>query len=374
MDLFLDTVRRFVLREVRPQARALEAADEYPHALVERMAELGLFGMGVPTEHGGLGLDYETYARIFEELSRGWMSLAGVLGTHGIVAYIVREFGSDQQRQRWLPRLASGALRGGLALTEPQSGSDAANVLTRARPLGAGWVLDGRKQFITNTHEGNVFCVLARTSDERTHGLSAFIVEKSAATQGRIIEGPPLKKLGYKGLKTSELVFDECPVDGDAIVGGAPGHGFHQVMSGLEVGRINVAARAVGVARAAYEDAFAFAKGRVTFGKPIVEHQAIAHKLADMATQIEAARHLYLAAARQKDAGARADVEAAMAKLFASEMCTRVTLDAIQIHGGYGYTCDFDVERYYRDAPLFTVGEGTNEILRTLIARRLVGS
>ncbi|MDB4968451.1 MAG: acyl-CoA dehydrogenase [Myxococcales bacterium] len=372
MDLLIETVRRFVDREVRPTARALEHADQYPHALVERMAELGLFGMGVPAEFDGLGLDYETYARIFEELSRGWMSLAGVLGTHGIVCYVIREFGTDAQKRRWLPPLAQARLRGGLALTEPQGGSDVANLQARAHKDGDGWILDGEKQFITNTHEGNVFVVVARTGAAGAGGLSAFVVEKDRVAAGTLIEGKPLGKLGYKGVKTSSLTFDGCRVDGDALVGGEVGHGFQQIMSGLEVGRINVAARAVGVARAALEDSLAYAQERVTFGRPIVEHQAIAHKLADMATHIEAARHLYLGAARKKDAGERADLEAAMAKLFASEMCARATLDAIEIHGGYGYTDEFDVERYYRDAPLFCVGEGTNEILRTVIARRLV--
>jgi alkylation response protein AidB-like acyl-CoA dehydrogenase len=372
MDLLIETVRRFVDREVRPTARALEHADQYPHALVERMAEMGLFGMGVPTEYDGLGLDYVSYARVFEELSRGWMSLAGVLGTHGIVAYVVREFGSDEQKRRWLPSLASGTLRGGLALTEPQGGSDVANLQTRARKDGDRWLLDGAKQFITNTHEGNVFLVVARSGGAGAGGLSAFVVEKSRVDGGTFIEGKPLGKLGYKGLKTSSLTFEACRVDGDALVGGVEGRGFAQVMSGLEVGRINVAARAVGVARAAFEDSLAYAEERVTFGRPIVEHQAIAHKLADMATGIEAARGLYLAAARKKDAGERCDLEAAMAKLFASEMCARATLDGIEIHGGYGYTDEFDVERYYRDAPLFCVGEGTNEILRTMIAKRLV--
>lgn len=378
MDLLIDTVKRFVDREVRPTARALEHADEYPHALVARMIELGLFGLGVPADFDGLGLDYETYARIFEELSRGWMSLAGVIGTHGIVCYVVREFGTDAQKRRWLPSLAAARLRGGLALTEPQGGSDVANLQTRARRDGDDWILDGHKQFITNTHEGNAFLVVARTGGAGASGLSAFVVEKERVAAGTIpnslIEGKPLKKLGYKGVKTSSLTLDGCRVDGDALVGGVEGRGFAQVMSGLEVGRINVAARAVGVARAALEDSLAYAQERQTFGRAIVEHQAIAHKLADMATGVAAARELYLAAARKKDAGERADLEAAMAKLFASEMCARATLDAIEIHGGYGYTDELDVERYYRDAPLFCVGEGTNEILRTVIARRLVQS
>jgi alkylation response protein AidB-like acyl-CoA dehydrogenase len=368
----LETVRRFVDREVRPQARALEHRDEYPTVLVERMRELGLFGLGVPVEHGGLGVDTVTYARVFEELSRGWMSLAGVLGTHGILCYLVEKFGTDEQKRVLLPRLASAALRGGLALTEPQGGSDVASLRTRARLDGDGWVLSGEKQFITNTHEGNAFAVVARTGGDGAAGLSIFVVEKSAVAPGSLVEGAPLKKLGYRGLKTSSLTLDECRVPSDALLGGVAGRGFAQVMSGLELGRINVAARAVGVARAAFEDSLAYARERRTFGRPIVEHQAIAHKLADMATEIEAARCLYLAAAQKKDRGERADLEAAMAKLFASTMCTRATLEGIQIHGGYGYTDDFDVERYYRDAPLMTVGEGTNEVLRTVIARALV--
>jgi alkylation response protein AidB-like acyl-CoA dehydrogenase len=317
-------------------------------------------------------VDYVTYARVFEELSRGWMSLAGVIGTHGIVCYLARNFGTDEQQRRWLPRLAAGELRGALALTEPEGGSDVANLRTSARLDGEQYVLSGAKQFITNTHEGNAFAVVARTGGPGAAGLSAFLVEKSAVTPDTLIEGQPLKKLGYKGLKTSPLTFDECRVSKDALIGGVEGQGFSQVMSGLEVGRINVAARAVGVARAALEDSLAYAKTRVTFGKPIVEHQAIAHKLADMATDIEAARWLYLAAAAKKDRGQRCDVEAGMAKLFASTICTRATLEGIQIHGGYGYTDEYDVERYYRDAPLFTVGEGTNEILRTVIAKGLV--
>jgi alkylation response protein AidB-like acyl-CoA dehydrogenase len=362
----IDTVRRFVDREVRPAARALEHADEYPTALVEKMRELGLFGLGVPSELGGLGVDYVTYARVFEELARGWMSLAGVIGTHGILCYLIRSYGTAAQKENYLPRLASGELRGALALTEPEGGSDVASLRTTARKNGDHHLLKGSKQFITNTHEGNAFAVLARTGGAGASGLSAFVVEKPA--EG-LIEGKPLKKLGYKGLKTSPLTFEDCP---GKLIGDQEGAGFAQVMSGLEVGRINVAARAVGVARAALEDSLAYAKERKTFGKPIVEHQAIAHKLADMATDIEAARWLYVAAAHKKDRGQRCDVEAGMAKLFASSMCIRATFEGIQIHGGYGYTDEYDVERYYRDAPLFTVGEGTNEILRTVIARGLV--
>jgi alkylation response protein AidB-like acyl-CoA dehydrogenase len=336
------------------------------------MRELGLFGLGVAPEFGGLGVDYVTYARVFEELSRGWMSLAGVIGTHGILCFLVGSFGTGAQKQSYLPRLAAGELRGALALTEPEGGSDVAHLRTTARRDGDDYVLNGAKQFITNTHEGNAFAVLARTGGDGAGGLSAFVVEKSRVTPGTLIEGQPLKKLGYKGLKTSPLTFDDCRVAADSLIGGVEGRGFAQVMSGLEVGRINVAARAVGVARAALEDSLAYAKTRVTFGKPIVEHQAIAHKLADMATEIEAARWLYLAAAHKKDRGERCDVEAGMAKLFASTVCTRATFEGIQIHGGYGYTDEYDVERYYRDAPLFTVGEGTNEILRTVIAKGLV--
>jgi alkylation response protein AidB-like acyl-CoA dehydrogenase len=367
----IQAVRRFVDDKVRPQARALEHADTYPTALVEEMRALGLFGMGVGEAFGGLGLDTVTYAGVFEELARGWMSLAGVLGTHGIACHLIERFGTEDQRAALLPRLAAGELRGGLALTEPEGGSDVANLRTRARRAGEGWILDGQKQFITNTHAGSLFAVLARSGGPGAAGLSLFLVEKSAATAGRLVEGAPLKKLGYRGVVTSSLTFDACPVAADRLLGGEEGEGFRQAMSGLELGRINVAARAVGVARAAFEDALRYAEERVTFGRPIVEHQAIAHKLADMATEIEAARQLYRAAAAKKDRGERCDLEAAMAKLFASTMCTRATLEAIHVHGGYGYTEDFDVERYYRDAPLMTVGEGTNEILRDVIARGL---
>jgi alkylation response protein AidB-like acyl-CoA dehydrogenase len=372
-NLIIETVRRFVDREVKPVARRLEHEDAYPTQLVARMRELGLFGMGVPVEHGGLALDTVTYARVFEELSRGWMSLAGVLGTHGIVCWLTREFGTDEQKGALLPGLATGDLRGALALTEPEGGSDVASLRTRAVRDGDDWVLDGAKQFITNTHEaGNVFASVARTGGAGAGGLSCFLVEKSRCTPETLIEGAPLKKLGYKGLKTSALTFEGCRVPHARLLGGEPGQGFAQVMAGLELGRINVAARAVGVARAALEDSLEYAKTRVTFGKPIVEHQAIAHKLADIATDVEAARLLYLHAAAKKDRGERCDLEAAMAKLFASSMCTRATFEGIQIHGGYGYTDEHDVERYYRDAPLFTVGEGTNEILRSVIAKQLV--
>jgi alkylation response protein AidB-like acyl-CoA dehydrogenase len=370
--LIVDTVRRFVDREVKPAVRELEHRDEYPTTLVERMRELGLFGMGVPSEHGGLGLDTVTYARVFEELSRGWMSLAGVLGTHGIVCWLMREFGTDEQQRALLPGLASGELRGALALTEPEGGSDVANLRTRAVRDGNDWLITGGKQFITNTHAGNVFATAARTGGAGAGGISMFLVEKSRCAPGTFAEGAPLKKLGYKGVKTSAVSYDGCRVPHDRLLGGAEGAGFSQVMAGLELGRINVAARAVGVARAALEDSLAYAKTRVTFGKPIVEHQAIAHKLADMATDIEAGRLLYLSAAAKKDRGERCDLEAAMAKLFASTMCVRASFEGVQIHGGYGYTDEYDVERYYRDAPLFTVGEGTNEILRTVIAKQLV--
>jgi alkylation response protein AidB-like acyl-CoA dehydrogenase len=369
----VETVRRFVDKEVRPTARRLEHTDAYPTALVERMRELGLFGLGVAPEHGGLGVDLVTYARVFEELARGWMSLAGVIGTHGIVCYLVGRFGTEAQQRALLPALATGRLRAGLAITEPEGGSDVASLRTRARVSDGGedWILDGSKQFITNTHEGNLFAVVARTGGPGVGGLSVFLVDKGHVPAGSLIEGAPLKKLGYKGLRTSSLTLEGCRVGADALLGGVADRGFAQVASGLELGRINVAARAVGVARAALEDSLAYAKTRVTFGKPIVEHQAIAHKLADMATEIEAARWLYLAAAWKKERGERCDVEAAMAKVFASTMCTRVTLEGIHVHGGYGYTDEYDVERYYRDAPLMTVGEGTNEILRTLIAKGL---
>ena len=366
-------VRDFVKREVEPIAQRYDNEDIYPQELIEPMREMGLFGITIPEEYGGLGLDYTTFAIIFEELSRGWMSVSGIIGTHHVLAHIVSNYGTGDQRSNYLPRLASGELRGGLALTEPEAGSDVQAGRTTATKDGEEYVINGTKMFITNAEYGNAFAVLTKTDPDaqpRYRGMSCFVVEKP---NPGIRVGQHLDKLGYRGLDSSELIFDDCRVGSEALVGGVEGQGFKQVMAGLETGRINVAARAVGVATAAFNAAIRYAQQREAFGKPIAQHQAIQIKLAEMATKIQAARLLTYDAAAKKDAGQeRVDLEVGMAKLFASEVCGEVAMEAMRIHGGYGYIKDFDVERYYRDAPLMIIGEGTNEIQQLLIARRLL--
>ena len=365
-------VRDFVKREVEPIAQRYDNEDIYPQELIEPMREMGLFGITIPEEHGGLGLDHTTFATIFEELSRGWMSVSGIIGTHHVLAHIVTNFGTDYQKAEYLPRLASGELRGGLALTEPDAGSDVQNAKTTAVKDGEEYVINGTKMFITNAEHGNVFAVLTKTDPDaqpRHRGMSCFVVEKP---NPGIRVGQHLDKLGYRGLDSSELIFDDCRVGEETLVGGVEGQGFKHVMSGLEGGRINVAARAVGVATAAFDAAIRYAQQREAFGQPIAQHQAIQIKLANMATKIQAARLLTYDAAAKKDAGERVDLEVGMAKLFASEVCGEVSMEAMRIHGGYGYIKDFDVERFYRDAPLMIIGEGTNEIQQLLIARRLL--
>ena len=366
-------VRDFVKREVEPIAQQYDNEDIYPQELIEPMREMGLFGITIPEEYGGLGLDHTTFAIIFEELSRGWMSVSGIIGTHHVLAHIVSNYGTGDQRSNYLPRLASGELRGGLALTEPEAGSDVQAGRTTATKDGEEYVINGTKMFITNAEYGNAFAVLTKTDPEaepRHRGMSCFVVEKP---NPGVRVGQHLDKLGYRGLDSSELIFDDCRVGSEALVGGVEGQGFKQVMAGLETGRINVAARAVGVATAAFNAAIRYAQQREAFGKPIAQHQAIQIKLAEMATKIQAARLLTYDAAAKKDAGQeRVDLEVGMAKLFASEVCGEVAMEAMRIHGGYGYIKDFDVERYYRDAPLMIIGEGTNEIQQLLIARRLL--
>ena len=366
-------VRDFVRREVEPIAQRYDNEDIYPQELIEPMREMGLFGITIPEEYGGLGLDHTTFAIIFEELSRGWMSVSGIIGTHHVMAHIVSNFGTGDQRADYLPRLASGELRAGLALTEPEAGSDVQAGSTTATKEGEEYVINGTKMFITNAEYGNAFAVLTKTdpdAEPRYRGMSCFVVEKP---NPGVRVGQHLDKLGYRGIDSSELIFDDCRVGSEALVGGAEGQGFKQVMAGLETGRINVAARAVGVATAAFNAAIRYAQQREAFGKPIAQHQAIQIKLAEMATKIQAARLLTYDAAAKKDAGQeRVDLEVGMAKLFASEVCGEVAMEAMRIHGGYGYIKDFDVERYYRDAPLMIIGEGTNEIQQLLIARRLL--
>ena len=339
-------VRDFVRREVEPIAQEYDNEDIYPQQLIEPMREMGLFGITIPEEYGGLGLDHTTFATIFEELSRGWMSVSGIIGTHHVLAHIVTNFGTDYQKEDYLPRLASGELRGGLALTEPDAGSDVQSGKTTARKDGEEYVINGTKMFITNAEYGNVFAVMTKTDPDaqpRHRGMSCFIVEKP---NPGIRVGQHLDKLGYRGLDSSELIFDNCRVGSETLVGGVEGQGFKQVMAGLETGRINVAARAVGVATAAFDAAIKYAQQREAFGKPISQHQAIQIKLAEMATKIQAARLLTYDAAAKKDAGQeRVDLEVGMAKLFASEVCGEVAMEAMRIHGGYGYIKDFNVER-----------------------------
>ena len=368
----IEAVHRFVERDVIPVASELEHGDEYPHALVATMRELGLFGATIPVEHGGLGLSFVSYARLMAELSRGWMSLAGVINSHLIMAYIITHHGTDEQRKRFLPAMAAGEKRGGLALTEPHAGSDVQSIRTSAVRHGDNYVIKGSKMFITNARHGTMLAVAAKTDPKAKPayaGISMFAVEKNE-------RGPTvsrnIKKLGYKGIDTCEVLFEELEVPANNLIGGQEGQGFKQVMSALEVGRINVAARAVGVAQASFESAIRYAQQRTTFGKPICEHQAVQLILADMGTRLEAARLMVQSAAEKKDAGERCDVEAGMAKLFASEACVKMSLDAMRVLGGYGYTAEFPVERFYRDAPLMMIGEGTNEIQALVIARGLL--
>jgi len=369
----VNMVRDFVRREVQPIADRYDNEDIYPHELVEPMREMGLFGITIPEEYGGMGLDYTTFAMIFEELSKGWMSVSGIIGTHHVLSHVVANGGTEEQKQRFLPRMASGEIRGGLGLTEPDAGSDVQGIRTTAVKEGEEYVLNGSKMFITNAENGTAFAVLAKTdtaAEPAYRGISCFVVEKPSTG---FSVGRHLDKLGYRGIESCELVFEDCRVGSDNLVGEVEGQGFRQVMSALETGRINVAARAVGVAEAALDAAVRYAQQRKTFGVPIAEHQAIQLMLADMATKVQAARLLTYDAAAKKDAGQeRIDLEAGMAKLYASEICQQVALDAMRIHGGYGFIKDYPVERYYRDAPLMIIGEGTNEIQKLVIARRLL--
>jgi alkylation response protein AidB-like acyl-CoA dehydrogenase len=371
-QLIVDEVRRFVDREVIPVAHDLEQSDSYPSDLVEKLKKLGIFSATIPEAYGGLGLNFATYARVIEELSRGWMSLAGVVNTHILVAYMIQAYGTGDQSQRFLPAMAEGEKRGALCLSEANAGSDVQAITMTARRDGNDYVLNGSKLWVTNGARAAIFAVLARTdtgAQPPHRGMSLFLVEKGVPG---LSVGRTFEKLGYKGVETAELVFDAVRVPAANLLGGREGEGFKHAMSGLEVGRINVAARAVGVAQAAFHDSIKYAQQRHTFGKPIAEHQAIQIKLADMATKIEAARLLMQNAAAKKDSGERCDLEAGMAKLFATEMCQEVTLEAMRIHGGFGYTKEFNVERYYRDAPFMLVGEGTSEIQKLVIARQLL--
>jgi len=370
-DEMIATVRRFVERDVLPVASDLEHADEYPEALVATMRELGLFGVTIPEEYGGLGLDLPTYCGVIEELSAGWMSLSGVLNTHVMVANLLKLNGTEEQRRQWLPRLAAGEIRGALSLSEPDAGTDTSALTCKAARDGDEYVITGTKTWVTNGQRAGLVALAARTDE----GITCFMVEKEpGASFGGITVSRNIGKLGYKGIETVEMAYDGHRVPAACVLGGAGGlgHGQHFILAALEVGRINIAARSVGVARAAFEAAIRYAQQRQTFGKPIAQHQAIQLKLADMATKLEAARLLTQHAAERKERGERCDVEAGMAKLFASESAFEIATDAMRIHGGVGYTTELPIERYYRDAPLMIIGEGTNEIQRLVIARGLL--
>jgi alkylation response protein AidB-like acyl-CoA dehydrogenase len=367
----VEVVREFVDREVKPVVRELEHSNTYPEALIEQMKRLGIFGLAIPEPYGEVHVSTPCYALVTEELARGWMSLAGAMGGHTVVAKLLFTFGTEQQRRKYLPRMATGDLRATMALTEPRGGSDLAHLTTSAARDGDDWVINGAKTWITNARRSDLIALLCRTDPTATPahtGISILLVDKGPG----LTIGKDLPKLGYKGVESCELSLDNCRVPADAVLGGNPGHGFAQMMKGLEVGRIQVAARATGVAKAAFDDALSYAQQRESLGKPIWQHQSVGNLLADMGTKYSAAHQLLLHAARTLDSGRRCDLEAGMAKLFASEAAMEIALDAIRVHGGYGYSTEFDVERYFRDAPLMIVGEGTNEIQRNVIARQLV--
>ena len=370
--LILDSLERFLERDVRPHVREFEDPDIYPQAMVDAMAEMGLFGITIPGDYGGLGLSCLTYARITETVSRTWMSLSGVFSSHLIMAEAIRRFGTEAQRDKWLPKFATGELRGGISLTEPDAGTDLQAITTRAVRDGDTYVVNGAKMWATNSHYGDILAVLVKTDPEaepRHTGISLLLIEQG--TPG-FPQPKKLRKLGYRGVDTGEPVFENCIVPAENLIGEVEGQGFKQIMAGLELGRINVAARGVGVAQAALDEAVRYSQERHTFGKPICQHQAIQLKLADMATRVEAARLLTYRAASAYDTGERSDMEAGMAKLFATEAAVENSLESMRIHGGYGYSKEFDVERLYRDAPLLVIGEGTNELQRIIIARQLI--
>jgi alkylation response protein AidB-like acyl-CoA dehydrogenase len=374
------TVRQFVDKAIIPHAQELEHADIYPQEIVDQMREMGLFGLMIPAEYGGLGESLLTYALCVEELARGWMSISGVINTHFIVAYLIRQHGTDEQKRRFLPRMATGETRGAFSMSEPEVGSDVAAIRTRAdRRNDGGYIIDGAKMWVTNGSSSTLVAVLVRTdegADTPHRNLTAFLVEKPNGF-GEVVDGltipGKLDKLGYKGIDTTELIFDGYLASAGDVLGGTPGRGFAQMMDGIEIGRVNVAARACGVGIRAFELAVRYAQQRRTFGKPIAEHQAIAFQLAEMATKVEAAHLMMVNAARLKDSGARNDLEAGMAKLLASEFCSEVTQASFRIHGGYGYSKEYEIERLMRDAPFLLIGEGTSEIQKMIISKRLLG-
>jgi butyryl-CoA dehydrogenase len=369
--MLVETVRAFVDRDVKPTVREVEHANEYPEAWIEQMKRIGIYGLAIPESYGGSPVSTRCYVLVTQELSRGWMSLAGAMGGHTVVAKLLDLFGTEEQKRTYLPAMATGEVRATMALTEPGGGSDLQNMKTTALTDGEELVINGSKTWISNARRSGLIALLCKTDPaaKPAHkGISVVLVEHGPG----LTVSRDLPKLGYKGVETCELTFDDCRVPASAILGGEPGKGFGQMMKGLETGRIQVASRALGVATAALEDSLRYAQDRESFGQPIWKHQAVGHYLADMATKLTAARQLTLYAADRYDAGERADMEAGMAKLFASEVAMEIALNAVRIHGGYGYSTEFDVERYFRDAPLMIVGEGTNEIQRNVIAGQLV--
>jgi alkylation response protein AidB-like acyl-CoA dehydrogenase len=369
--MLVETVRAFIDRDVKPTVRDVEHANEYPEAWIEQMKRIGIYGLAIPEAYGGSPVSTRCYVLVTQELSRGWMSLAGAMGGHTVVAKLLALFGTEEQKRRYLPPMATGELRATMALTEPGGGSDLQNMKTTALVVGTELEINGSKTWISNARRSGLIALLCKTDPAATpkhKGISVVLVEHGPG----LTVSRDLPKLGYKGVETCELTFAGCRVPTSAILGGEPGKGFAQMMKGLETGRIQVASRSLGVATAALEDALRYAQERESFGQPIWKHQAVGHYLADMATKLTAARQLTLYAADRYDAGERADMEAGMAKLFSSEVAMEIALNAVRIHGGYGYSTEFDVERYFRDAPLMIVGEGTNEIQRNVIAGQLV--
>jgi alkylation response protein AidB-like acyl-CoA dehydrogenase len=379
-----EMVRQFVDEQIIPKAEHYDHEDEFPEPIVEQMKELGLFGVTIPEEYGGMGLDLTTYAMIVEELSRGWISISGVVNTHFIGSYLLMKFGTDEQKETFLPKMATGEIRAAFSLSEPEVGSDVQGIKATATKEGDAWVLNGQKMWVTNGLLSGLVFVLMKNdtkADPPYKGMTCFITEKEPGASENtgdyagLVIPPKIKKMGYKGVESTELVYDGYRCPSDRILGGEEaglGQGFRQMMDALEVGRVNVAARGVGIAQRALELALRYSQERKTFGKPIAHHQAIQFKLADMATKVEAARLLTFKAARMKDAGQRSDVEAGMAKLFASEAGKEVVEDAFRIHGGYGYSKEYEIERLYRDAPLLLIGEGTSEIQRMVIGKKLL--
>jgi alkylation response protein AidB-like acyl-CoA dehydrogenase len=379
----LATVRAFVDREVLPVATELEHRDEYPTAIVEGLTELGVFGLMIPEEYGGLGESLLTYALTVEELSRGWMSVSGIVNTHFIVAYMLQQHGTQEQKDYFLPRMAAGEVRGAFSMSEPGLGSDVSAIRTKAVREGDSYVLNGQKMWLTNGGTSHLVAVLCRTDeglpdDAPAHrSMTTFLIEKEPGfgpnpkVSGLTVPGK-IEKMGYKGVDTTELVLQDVRVPADRVLGGSTGRGFYQMMDGVEVGRVNVAARGCGVARRAFELGISYAQQRQTFGRPIAEHQAIQFKLAEMGVKVEAAHRMMVGAARKKDSGQRNDLEAGMAKYLAAEYCKEVVEDAFRIHGGYGFSKEYEIERLYREAPMLLIGEGTAEIQKMIIGRRLL--